>query len=275
MATHTVNLTYFKPGGKYYGEGTFEVPDGTGHTGTRTADAIAMSMWPSRGLEVIGMEIKVSRGDWLRELKNPAKAEAMAKFCDRWYLVVSDAAIVKEGELPATWGLMVPRGAGLVVKVEAKPHERDHKTLPRKFVAAMLRKAFEQAPVEAELKAIRQANIEIGYARAKADAAHEASRANRDHEELRKTVLDFEAAAGIKIGNRWDGGDVGAALALLRSVGIDRMEKRLEGLIENARRFADDGEKAIARLTEAQENPPEPEQRRSIAAGPITWRQDV
>src|SRR4051812_18306594 len=41
----------------------------------RSADAIAMSVWPSRGLELHGFEVKVSRGDWLRELREPAKAE--------------------------------------------------------------------------------------------------------------------------------------------------------------------------------------------------------
>ena len=35
--------------------------------GGRYADAIAMNLWPSRGLAVHGFEIKISRGDWQRE----------------------------------------------------------------------------------------------------------------------------------------------------------------------------------------------------------------
>ena len=41
------------------------VRNAAGFDANRTADGIAMSLWPSRGLEVYGFEIKVSRGDWL------------------------------------------------------------------------------------------------------------------------------------------------------------------------------------------------------------------
>lgn len=77
-----------------------KVRDAAGFSATRTIDAIAMSLWPSRGLELHGHEIKVSRSDWLRELKEPEKAEAFSSVVDRWWLVVSDAQIVAAGELP-------------------------------------------------------------------------------------------------------------------------------------------------------------------------------
>lgn len=73
----------------------------------RIADAIAMDLWPSRGLEIHGHEVKVSRSDWLTELKHPEKCEPVKRYCDRWWLVVSDRSIVKPGELPDGWGLMV------------------------------------------------------------------------------------------------------------------------------------------------------------------------
>ncbi len=88
----------------------WEVGNATGANCRRHADALAMSLWPSRGMVLIGHEIKASRSDWVKELDNPEKAEAVYQYCDRWYLVVGDASIVKPGELPATWGLMVPRG---------------------------------------------------------------------------------------------------------------------------------------------------------------------
>src|SRR5450755_3192083 len=89
----------------------FEFRGGTGLSRESRADAIAMDLWPSRGLELIGFEIKTSRQDWLREVKDPEKSEQMKQFCDRWYLVVDDPAIVRgwpEKELPEDWGLMVP-----------------------------------------------------------------------------------------------------------------------------------------------------------------------
>lgn len=106
----------------------FEVRNGTGFARrtARYADAIAMNLYPSRGLEIIGFEIKASRADWLRELKNPDKAEEIGKFCDRWYVVIGDKDIVKPGELPACWGLIVPRGNGLCVPRHNWPDNPGH-----------------------------------------------------------------------------------------------------------------------------------------------------
>ena len=40
--------------------------------------------------------------------------------CDRWYIVAADRNMVKDDELPPTWGLMAPSGTALRVAVEAK-----------------------------------------------------------------------------------------------------------------------------------------------------------
>lgn len=72
----------------------------------RTADAVAMDLWPSQGLAVHGHEVKVSRSDWLVELRFPEKSAPVRRYCDRWWLVVSHRSIVKPGELPDGWGLM-------------------------------------------------------------------------------------------------------------------------------------------------------------------------
>ncbi|GAI18718.1 unnamed protein product, partial [marine sediment metagenome] len=86
-----------------------QVGNATGFICNRWADAIAMSLWPSRGLEIIGFEIKVSRSDWVKELKKPDKADTIANYCDSWYLVLGDESILRLGELPMEWGLMVPQ----------------------------------------------------------------------------------------------------------------------------------------------------------------------
>lgn len=44
----------------------WEVGEGTGAASGRYADAVMMSLWPSRGLELHGVEIKVSKSDWKR-----------------------------------------------------------------------------------------------------------------------------------------------------------------------------------------------------------------
>lgn len=71
----------------------------------RIADLIVIDTYGDT--EMIGIEVKVSRSDWLTELRDPTKADAWRLHCHRWYLAVSDASIVR-GDLPAGWGLIAP-----------------------------------------------------------------------------------------------------------------------------------------------------------------------
>ena len=94
------------------------VANGTGGVRVRTADAIAMSVWPSRGLRLHGFEVKVSRSDWKRELENPAKAESVCTFCDHWWIAAPDG-VVERSELPPTWGLLEADKKKLKTTVQA------------------------------------------------------------------------------------------------------------------------------------------------------------
>lgn len=84
-----------------------------------TADAIVIGNWPSSGYEIEGFEVKVSRSDWLNELKDPQKSERIKVYCHRWWLVIADASFVKDGELPEDWGMIAPSGSGLKVVKKA------------------------------------------------------------------------------------------------------------------------------------------------------------
>lgn len=110
----------------------------TGYGGLRTCDAIAVGLWPSTGLGLHGHEIKVSRSDWLRELKDPTKADAFRSFCDHWW-VVAPAGVVRADELPAGWGLLEAKGRRLLVAVWAPA--LTPKKPPRGLVAALARAA--------------------------------------------------------------------------------------------------------------------------------------
>lgn len=56
---------------------------------------------------VHGFEVKVSRSDWLRELRTGGlKSEAWRSVCHYWW-VVAPPGVVREGELPDGWGLLV------------------------------------------------------------------------------------------------------------------------------------------------------------------------
>lgn len=91
----------------------FELAAATGYGANRRLDAMVMSLWPSRGLYLTGVEIKVSRNDWRREKGNPAKAEELARFCHHFYIAAPDD-VVPVHELPANWGLLEVDDAGKV-----------------------------------------------------------------------------------------------------------------------------------------------------------------
>lgn len=146
----------------------FEVADKTG-SANRYADAMAMALWPSRGLKLLGFEIKVDRRDWLRELKNPAKAEAMARLCNEWWVVTTED-VIQEGELPEPWGWLLLGGKSgkLHVKkkalVQPSPQLEGANVMARHLVASLLRRAHEARdnPYSPEVRAIRQGAYEEG-----------------------------------------------------------------------------------------------------------------
>lgn len=127
----------------------------------RTADAVAMDLWPSQGLQLHGHEVKVSRSDWLTELKQPEKCEPVKRYMDRWWLVVSDSKIVKQEELPAGWGLMVvrerpfsrwnperrgyDRGVERYCRVAVQAPRLTPELVSRSFMAALLRATTKTA----------------------------------------------------------------------------------------------------------------------------------
>lgn len=122
-----------------------------GTTGPRYADMLAMGLWPSNGLEILGFEVKVSRADWLKELSDTKKAVPVKQYCDRWYLVTSSEKIVKEGELPSDWGMMILHENKIKIVVEAPKLNAAH--LDRGFVASMMRNATLSNPDYCDVQA--------------------------------------------------------------------------------------------------------------------------
>lgn len=139
-----------------------EVPDGTGFSGHGYADAVALNLWPSRGLLLVGFELKVHRNDWLRELKNPAKAERFAKFCDEWWLITTDG-VAEMDEIPPAWGwLRYPPNAKSMRTMKKAQRKDTQPELPRSFTAAIVRRAHESGQDAEELKAARKEAYALG-----------------------------------------------------------------------------------------------------------------
>lgn len=187
-----------------------ECSDRTGWR-NRAADLIALGVWPSRGLEIIGIEVKASRSDWMRELKEPAKADAIASHCDRWYVAVTNPDIIKPGELPSNWGLIVPRGEALKIVTEA-PFESKG-AVQRTFFMAMIRRVTEGTVA----KELFEKKLDEAFKQREKDLKESWSWQHKHNEDalkdLQSRVEAFEQASGIKIANRWESAkDIGEAV---------------------------------------------------------------
>lgn len=211
-----------------------QVRNGTGfQRRTRTADAIAISLWPSRGVDAHGFEFKDSRSDWKKELDSPEKSEEIGRYCRFWWLVVSDPAIVKDGELPSAWGLLHATDGG--TKVVVKAPGRTTQEPSWSFVAAVLKAAKDVATGEDVI----QERIKAAVAKEQQGRreAIEAARkdgggaARKELERLQGVVAEFEAAAGIKITDRWgyarDAARTGAAVRFLIDGGLAGLQDQL------------------------------------------------
>ena len=227
-----------------------KVRNDAGFNATRTIDAMTMSLWPSRGLLLAAYEIKCSRNDWLTEMKNPAKAEAFAPYADQFFLVVSDKDIIHEGELPATWGLIAPRGPGLAVLKDATINESP---LPpdRGMLAALLRQAGVAAASQPELTAAEQ----VGFDRGVEHAQGMQSMALRRAESQAKSAAEKNEAIAQAIG-RHDlesvfrgrpkefGDAVKAALDGQRD--LQHLQSRIKRLGDDARILGEQADRILA-----------------------------
>lgn len=173
-----------------------EVRDATGFTRQRNryADAVAIQCWPSAGLELHGFEIKVSRSDLVSELTDPEKAHAIKKFCDRFWLVIPSSTLLKEGELPLDWGLLISHGKHL--KVSKAAPQLEPEAMPRTFLASLLRSAKGGNVADKALREAIDAAERRGCERGRKLNDRELQRAQANHDSMKRRLDEFEAVVG-------------------------------------------------------------------------------
>lgn len=120
--------------------------DGPG--GTRRIDAFAMSLWPSRNFKRVAYEIKVSRADWLNEIKNPMKRVQAWHLSNEFWFAVPDG-IVERGDWRrdmAGCGLLIVRRDGSIeITNRNRASNRKHCfPMPIGFIASLMRCARDQ-----------------------------------------------------------------------------------------------------------------------------------
>lgn len=152
------------------------------------ADIMILGAWHSSGNLLEGFEVKVSRADWLNEVKRPGKCLPSKKYCHKWWLVIADASMVKEGELPHDWGMMVVENGAL--KLIKKAPLLAPEPLTADFVASLLRTdARETIPLDVQRDQLKdyKRDVEAEY--------------KRRYAGLLQFVKDMHSELGIKLDN--------------------------------------------------------------------------
>lgn len=227
-----------------------EVRNATGwQARPRYADAIAMGLWPSRGLQLEGFEVKVDRSDWISELRKPEKADAIARYCDLWWLVTPEHGVAHLDEIPVAWGWLVPSGKTFKVAKPAVPNKAPE-TIDREFMASVFRAAQSEASVEARLHAQREEFARELQQTIEWTKEHAASESKR----LREAVAAFEKSSGLRI-ETWSGDEIGKRVAALREIenAGDSVESMVRRALERAERDRTKLAEVLASLTTAQE----------------------
>lgn len=223
------------------------LPDATSFDKVRTVDAMAFGCWRSVGIAVHGYEIKVSRGDWLREVNDPEKSLGFSNRCNYWW-IAAPAGIVKLEELPATWGLreVAKTADGYSVKIRRQSTFNPNPVFTMPFVVALARACYRKSPDRiADQKEI-DAAYERGRRETKADKVKEMPweiRAmKKELSELKDLVAKFESASGLRL-DAWEFQNVGEQVKALQAIGnreeiYSDVVRQLERLLANARILA-------------------------------------
>lgn len=169
----------------------FEVGNSTGTNCRRHADAVAVNAYPSKGFEVRGFEIKVSKSDLKTELQNGIKSDEIARFCDYWFLVVPKG-LADAFTLPPTWGVIeFTTDGGLRQKVKAQKLERTEPEIG--FLCAMLR-GRERAVTESASRVSAEREEQI-----RKNAVWKLRNSEDELKQLRERLAEVKEATGISL----------------------------------------------------------------------------
>lgn len=226
-----------------------EVSDAAGFNRSRSADFVAVGLWPSRGLAIEGFELKSYRSDWLGELKKPEKAENIFQYCDMFWLLTTDETIAKIEEIPATWGWMCIKGNKIFIKKQAP--KLTPKPCSKNFIATMLKRANDKTQY-VHVESIED-KINEAYERGKKEAERSNSYTESRNKDLTRIIDEFEETSGIQLRhNFYDAPKkIGTALKLLVDLGET-------SVIDSLNRIKEQNEKTNKKietaLLELQEN---------------------
>lgn len=226
------------PGGVFAAE--IESPDGK-----RRADALWMPTTWAGDRSLVGHEIKVSRADVLAELADPTKADAWARYCGRWWLVIADPALVEGLDVPEQWGVMSPpsgrRTRSMTVLREApKLRPADPAPAFRRMAVWLAYRAHNaEASLEQQQKTARRVELALQEENRRLRAAGARVGAPDPLDELVHRVAE-RLKADQQAAGRWQDVDEDAvAAALLDLTRVQDATERARRALETAVRQAE------------------------------------
>jgi hypothetical protein len=110
-----------------------------GHNPEQRFDAWAINLYPSKNHLTVAYEIKVSRSDFLHEIRRPEKRKQAMEHSNEFYFV-TPKGLVNPNEIPKGCGLIEVDDKGntkVVVKAEYRPDAK----LTWNFLASIARRA--------------------------------------------------------------------------------------------------------------------------------------
>ncbi|MDP4501035.1 hypothetical protein [Nonomuraea turcica] len=236
---------YRKPGADQDGE--VLLPEVAAPGSNRRADLVRIGLWPSRGYGIDVHELKVSRSDWLRELDQPAKADAWWEHSSRFWVVAPPKMILPE-EVPPGWGLMEPptQANRRRFKVVVKPAERQPK-LTVALLAELVGRA-DNLRINEMWQLRQEHRNEVFRLEQKIRAEVGPAKLDADTQDALDVLAKFEAAMGCTL-REWvsrvdrDHVSVDEIVAALgeysrEHVALQRRRRELDGMEDRIRRAA-------------------------------------
>jgi len=223
-----------------------EVRSGTGFARKREgyADLLAVSIWPSRGIYIEGVEIKMSRSDWRAELRNPKKADAFIPHCRYWF-VAAPKGVVEVEEVPDTWGYIeVGHKRNIVRK---RPAANDAKP-PDLMLFASLVRHLKHSCGYSEDDVSRLAARKTNDLNAELSRSRDRCRQLERFERIAGAVEKFESASGLSIHDPWTAGDIGTVVKLLVHTHPQRILSQLTAFTQSLQFQLRELEKPISAL---------------------------
>lgn len=117
----------------------------------RRIDVFAINCYPSNHCQTVAYEVKVSRQDFLNEIKRPDKRRVALSLSNLFYFV-TPLGLVRESEIPVECGWKEVMPDLTIRHTKSAPH-RDRLPSSWAMTAALLRHVMSRTPSQAPLPA--------------------------------------------------------------------------------------------------------------------------